>query len=59
MMENVAVISPTTALLRRLSTPITAMTDGSSRWLARLRGQDETKFALAASLCSAKNYARQ
>lgn len=59
MMENVAVVSPTTAWLQRLSAPITAMTKDTTRWMARLRGGDETKFALAASLCSAKNYARR
>ncbi|VXB33219.1 L-ascorbate oxidase [Burkholderia sp. 8Y] len=58
MMENVAVVSPTTAWLQRLTSPVTAMKASTSRWLARLRGEDETKLALAASLCSAKDYSR-
>lgn len=58
MMENVAVESPGHAYLQRLSAPFTAMTDDATRWLAKLRGKDDTQFALAASLCSAKDYSR-
>jgi FtsP/CotA-like multicopper oxidase with cupredoxin domain len=58
MMENVAVASPGQVYLQRLSAPLTAMGDNATRWLAKLRGKDETQLALAASLCSAKDYAR-
>jgi L-ascorbate oxidase len=58
MMENVAVASPGQVYLQRLSAPLTAMSDNATRWLAKLRGKDETQLALAASLCSAKDYAR-
>jgi len=59
MMENVSIVSPTTAYLQRVTAPITAMSKDASRWLARLAGRDDTQLALAASLCTAKDYARR
>ncbi|HEX7936126.1 MAG TPA: multicopper oxidase domain-containing protein [Paraburkholderia sp.] len=59
MMENVSVISPTTAYLRRVTSPVTAMTKGATRWLSQLRGKDETQLALASALCTARDYRRE
>ncbi|WP_244817736.1 multicopper oxidase family protein [Caballeronia sp. Lep1P3] len=59
MMMNVSVVSPTTAYLQRVTAPFTAMSKDASRWLARLAGRDDTQLALAASLCTAKDYARR
>jgi L-ascorbate oxidase len=59
MMENVEVVSPGQALFQRVTSPLTAMSRETSKWLARLRGEDETKLALAASLCSPRDYARR
>lgn len=59
MMENVQVVTKGQAMLQRLTSPITAMSKDANRWLARLRGEDETKLALASSLCSARDYARR
>jgi len=59
MMENVRIVSPATAYLRGVTAPITAMTKDAGRWFAKLAGRDETKVALAASLCTSKDYAKR
>ncbi|GAB5096076.1 multicopper oxidase family protein [Caballeronia sp. HLA56] len=59
MMENVSIVSPMTAYLQRVTAPFATASANAGKWLARLRGEDETQVALAASLCSAKDYARR
>ncbi|MBW0449917.1 copper oxidase [bacterium M00.F.Ca.ET.228.01.1.1] len=59
MMENVSVVSPATAYLQRVTAPLSALTHDTARWLARLRGKDETQVALAGALCTARDYARR
>ncbi|WP_250455425.1 multicopper oxidase domain-containing protein [Caballeronia sp. ATUFL_M2_KS44] len=59
MMENVKIMTSTSAYLNRVTAPITAMTKDASRWFAKLAGRDEATLALEASLCTAKDYARR
>jgi L-ascorbate oxidase len=56
MMENVSIVSPTTAFLQRMSTPVRPLSDRATRWFDRLTGKqpDATQSLLAAGICSAR-----
>lgn len=59
MMENVSIVSPATALLQRIATPVRLASDKASAWYDRITGRkpDATQLALTASMCSAKYFA--
>jgi FtsP/CotA-like multicopper oxidase with cupredoxin domain len=59
MMENVSVVSPTTAFLQRMSTPVRLLSDQATRWFDRLTGKqpDATQLALTAAMCPVRYFA--
>lgn len=59
MMEGLTIEDKKTAYLRRVTAPFTTMSTDATRWLARLGGKDEVQVALAASLCTARGYAKR
>jgi L-ascorbate oxidase len=59
MMENVSIVSPTTALLQRMSTPVKLVSDKAVGWYNQITGRkpDPTQLALNAAMCSSKYFA--
>ncbi|OLL28164.1 copper oxidase [Burkholderia sp. SRS-W-2-2016] len=59
MMENVSIVSPTTALLQRIATPVRLASDKAAGWFNQLTGRkpDPTQLALSAAMCSSKYFA--
>ncbi|SDR50332.1 L-ascorbate oxidase [Paraburkholderia fungorum] len=61
MMENVSIVSPTTAMLQRIAKPVRLASDKAGEWYNRITGRtpDPTQLALTASMCSAKYFAEK
>jgi L-ascorbate oxidase len=58
MMENVSIVSPTTAFLQKMSTPVKLASDKAKIWFDRITGKksDVTPFDLTAAMCSSRYY---
>lgn len=59
MMENVSIVSPTTALLQRIATPVRLASDKATAWYNQIVGKkpDPTRLALTAAMCSSRYFA--
>ncbi|MEX3984866.1 multicopper oxidase family protein [Paraburkholderia sp. EG287A] len=58
MMENVSIVSPTTAFLQKLSTPVKLASDKARAWYDRISGRkaNVAQFDLTAAMCSSRYY---
>jgi FtsP/CotA-like multicopper oxidase with cupredoxin domain len=54
MMQNIAIVSPATAFMSRVTTPVVAAGERVQAWLKRATGRrDDTALALSAPICRA------